>query len=79
MTTAIHRPKSKKAYSSAWPPALNANAMETTPNEENRSRNREKTGTRVAVNAAVPMVIKGSAVAGHAVKNVVSRKAFAAT
>jgi len=79
MTTAIHRLASKNAHSSAWPQALSENPTETTASVENRSRKREKTGARVTVNTAVPIVINGSAVAGHAVKKVVSRKAFAAT
>ena len=77
--TAIHRPPLKTPHSRACPPALSAKPIDTTGSGENRSRNRENTGTSVAVKTAVPIVIKESAVAGHAVKKVVSRKAFAAT
>jgi len=40
---------------------------------------REKAGTSRPVNAAVPTVISGSAVAGQAVRKVASRSALAAT
>src|SRR5258707_9527770 len=79
MTTAPHGPAAKNTHSTACPAALNAKPTDTTARGEKRSRKRENTGTSVAVNNAVPIVINGSAVAGQAVRNVVSRKAFAAT
>src|SRR5215813_7448745 len=79
MTTDVQRLASYQIHSSTWAAALSAKPNATTRAGGKRAIRRENAGTRRSVKRAVATVINGSAVAGHDVRNVVSRSALAAT
>src|SRR5262245_52694934 len=76
MSTATHGRPLDIRHSIRWPAALIKKPSGTTFRGPNRCSRRANTGTAATTTIAVAITMKGSDVAGQAVRNAASRNAF---